>query len=197
MRWAWARIDELEKMKKNKLSFFDVDFLDEELAPIIAESHSLVDRERALDCFAHANERSPALPDIAKLIGWMAPGSEHVTDLMVEMLEDADLGWPVRAYLMDLPLDDEELDERATAFAQRLEEPTEPLHELIKGRLPRSWSGSYMPHLKEARAVAERWAGSLDGELAAAGREAVGYFSKRIKAEEASEAAEELALSYR
>jgi hypothetical protein len=183
--------------RHNSLSFFDIDFLDEELAPIINESHSPADLERAIDLFATAGERSPALPDIAKLIAWMKPGSERVTNLILRVLEDADQGWRVRAYLMDLPLDDEELDERAASFVRYLEEPAGPVQELIRGRLPSSWSGSYVPHLKAALAVAERWAISPNRELAAAGQEAVKSFAEQIKAEGAKEAAEDLAFSYR
>jgi hypothetical protein len=195
MRWVWARIDELEKMQGRSL--FEIDFLDEELAPIIRESHSSADLERAIDRIAQAAERSPGLPDVAKLIGWMDPGSEKVTRLIVAMLEDPDRAWRARAYLMDLPLSDEELDRRALAFARDLEEPGGPVHELIRGRLPNGWSGSYVPHLESALKIAERWSGSGDRELAAAGAEAAKSFKKQIGAEEAREAAEDLAFSYR
>jgi hypothetical protein len=54
-----------------------------------------------------------------------------------------------------------------------------------------------VPHLESALKIAERWSGSSDRELAAAGAEAAKSFKKQIGAEKAREAAEDLAFSYR
>jgi hypothetical protein len=97
---------------------------------------------------------------------------------------------------MELALDDEARERRALAFATRLDEPLVPLLDLIAGTLPRSWSGSYVPHLERGLSLAEDWAKSDDPELAAAGHEAAKSYRRRIAAEAADEEVEDLRIAY-
>jgi transposase-like protein len=199
MRWIWARIEALEKIesRRNLSNLWDVDFLEEELAPVVSATATPADLDRALDRFRDLGVRSPAIPDLAKVIGWIDGGSEKVTELMIELLEKDDAtGDRVRSSLMDLPLDDEQLDRRALAFAMELEEPLAPLLDLISGSLPSTWSGSYVPHLENGLGTAERWAESSQRRLREAGREAVESYEKQIRVWKAREATEDLEFEY-
>lgn len=198
MRWIWARIDKLEKIetRPNLANLWEIDFLENELAPVVSEAATEADLDRALKRFRGVDERSPAIPDLAKVIAWIGGGSEKVTELMVELLEDDKIAGRVRSNLMDLPLNDEQLDRRAESFASALEEPLVPLLDLISGSLPTTWSGSYVPHLENGLQTAKRWAESDQRRLREAGHEAVEIYKKQIRVWEAREATEELEFEY-
>jgi hypothetical protein len=197
MRWIWKRIEALETMERaGQTHLWDVDFLDEELRPLVGEVAGPEDLSRAIELFTQLNERSSTRADVATVIDWIDPGSEKVTKLMVELLGDADRAWLARSHLMELTLDDEARERRALAFATRLDEPLIPLLDLIAGTLPRSWSGSYVPHLERGLSLAEDWAKSDDPELAAAGHEAAKSYRRRIAAEAADEEVEDLRIAY-
>ena len=120
MRWVWTRIEAMAKIeaKRDLSNLWDVDFLEEELAPVVSVTATPADLDRALDRFRDLDVRSPAIPDLAKVIGWIGGGSEKVTQMMIELLgKDDDTNYSVRSNLMDLPVDDEQLDRRALAFA--------------------------------------------------------------------------------
>jgi len=198
MRWIWARIEALDRLGSRSLSnFWDVDFLEDELAPVVSAAATSADLDRALDRFRNLDVRSPATSDLAKVIGWIDAGSEKVTEMMIELLEkNDDMSYSVRSSLMDLPINDEQLDRRAFAFANELEEPLEPLLGLISGRLPSGWSGSYIPHLENGLEIARRWAKSDQWRLREAGCEAVRSYEKQIQIWKAREATEELEFEY-
>jgi hypothetical protein len=199
MRWIWARIEALEKIetRRDLSNLWDVDFLEEELAPAVSATATPADLDQALDRFRDLGVRSPAIPDLAKVIGWIDGGSEKVTEMMIELLEKDDAtSYRVRSNLMDLPVDDEQLDRRALAFATELEEPLGPLLGLISGRLPSGWSGSFVPHLENGLGIARRWAQSDQRRLREAGREAVESYEKQIRVWKAREATEDLEFEY-
>ena len=199
MRWIWARIEAMEKIesKRDLSNLWDVDFLEEELAPVVSATATPDDLDRALERFRDLEVRSPAISDLAKVIGWIGGGNEKVTEMMIELLErDDDTSYSVRSNLMDLPVDDEQLDRRALAFATELEEPLEPLLDLISGSLPSTWSGSYVPHLENGLGTARRWAASDHQRLREAGREAVESYEKRIRIWKAREEVEDLEFEY-
>lgn len=199
MHWIWARLDELDQMRdrQSTLSLWDVDFLDEELGPIVTRVASAADLRQALHRFHTLEQGSPALADSAKVISWINSGAQDVTDLMIALLEDPELADRVRSHLMDLPLSDEQRDARARAFAAALEEPLPPLLDLIAGSLPRSWSGSYLPHLEGGLEIAERWAKSDQRQLREAGHEAAESYKKQIRDWRAREEIEDLEFQYR
>lgn len=198
MRWIWARIDQLEEMEGRKEfpNLWDVDFLEEELAPIVSAVGTPADLDQALDRFRNLPSRSPAIPDLAKVIGWIDGGGEKVTALMIELLEDESAEGRVRSYLMDLPIDATQLDRRALAFAKELDEPLVPLLDLISGRLPSSWSGSYIPHLKRGADIARRWVESDHRRLCEAGHEAVEIYEKQVRVWAAREVTDDLEFEY-
>lgn len=199
MLWIWARIEALEKIetRRDLSNLWDIDFLEEELAPVVSAAATPADLDRALDRFRSLDVRSPATPDLATVIGWIDPGSEKVTETMIELLEkNDDTSYSARSNLMDLPINNEELDRRAFAFANELEEPLEPLLGLISGRLPSGWSGSYIPHLENGLKIARRWATSDQRQLREAGCEAVRSYEKQIQIWRAREATEELEFEY-
>lgn len=199
MRWIWARLDALEEIgssRRESLHLWDLDFLDEELGPIVSRAADTADLKRALERFERAEEHSPVLTDLAKVIGWIDPGASEVTAVMVRLLENPKRSWLARSHLTELPLTNEQLDQRAHAFAAALEEPLPALLDLLAGTLPRSWSGSYVPHLESARATAERWAGSNQRQLRAAGHDAVASYQAQIKQWSAREEADDRRFEY-
>jgi hypothetical protein len=199
MEWVWARLEALDEMRDSRqdLRAWDLDFLPDELEPLVREAGTEADLSRACRYFAELTDRSPALPDCAKLIGWLGGGAEDVSQLLVSLLADGETASRARSYLMELPLSPAELDRRAETIADALEEPSRSLLELIEGTQPSSWSGSYVPHLKEAMVHAERWAASSRPAMRAAGREAIDVYRRRIESEQASEEAEDFEFEYR
>lgn len=198
MEWAWARLEQLDLMrdKRDELRLWDIDFLPDELEPLVSSAAGEGDLARAIRLFAELEDRSPALPDTAKLIGWLGAGDVAVTELIASLLE-GERASRARSYLLEFSLPPDELDQRAETLADSLDEPARTLLELIEGQQPRSWSGSYVPHHEAALAHAERWIGSSSAALREAGREARDVFRRRIEREKVSEEIEDREFEYR
>jgi len=198
MEWTWARLEQLDLMRegRDELRRWELDFLPDELEPLVSAAADEEDLTRAIRLFAELEDRSPAIPDAAKLIGWLGAGAEAVSELICSLLAGERAG-RARSYLLDFPLSSTELDRRAETLAGSLEEPTRTLIELIEGTQPTSWSGSYVPHLEAALAHAERWIDSPSAALREAGREARDRYRRQIESEKVSEEIEDREFEYR
>jgi DNA-binding Lrp family transcriptional regulator len=197
MRWVWARLERLNQIRTNGDDLWDLDFLPDTLAPVVMGAADSADLEHAIRYFQALDSRSPALPDAGQVIGWLDQGSEQVTQLIIDLLGDPDRAWLARQYLLGFAIQDKELERRAVALAETTDDPIMVVHSLIAGTLPNSWSGSYVPHLEGAQALAERWARSKSGALRQAARTAVESYQRQITKETATDIAEERELEYR
>lgn len=150
--WVRARVTYLDELGRieDAPRLWKLDLLPDELASLVKRSGSTADLDAAVEQFSGLPADSYALGDAATVIGWLGPGSDQVTDLIVHLLGATGRRYTARSNLMKLPLTVDEFDRRAARIAAEVEEPLAPLLDLLDGTLPMFWSGSRVPHLESA-----------------------------------------------
>jgi hypothetical protein len=196
--WARARLLHLDGLSRTEDAprLWKLDLLPDELMELVKGSGTSTDLDAAVEFFGSLPEDSYALGDTATLIGWLDPGSDQVTDLIVRFLGATGRAYTARSNLMKLTLTPEEFDRRAARIAAEVEEPVGPLLDLLEGTLPMVWSDSRVPYLEKALDHAQRWAKSGDSELCAAGERAAKRFEQMIESERAQDAVEDREFEY-
>lgn len=196
--WVRARLAYLDELGRTEDAprLWKLDLLPDELANLVKRSGSRADLDAAVEQFSGLPADSYALGDAATVIGWLGPGSDQVTDLIVQLLGATGRRYTARDNLMKLPLTVDELDRRAGRIASDVEEPLVPLLDLLDGTLPMFWSGSRVPHLESALDHAHRWARSDTADLREAAGKAVGRFEQMIESERAQDAVEDREFEY-
>jgi hypothetical protein len=197
--WVRARLAYLDELGRVEDSprLWKLDLLPDELANLVKRSGSSADLDAAVEQFSALTADSYALGDAATVIGWLGPGSDQVTDLIVQLLDATGRRYTARDNLMKLPLTGDELDRRAGRIASEVEEPLVPLLDLLDGTLPMVWSGSRVPHLESALVHARRWAKSDNTDLREAAGKAISRFEQMIESERAQDAVEDREFEYR
>lgn len=196
--WVRARLAHLDELGRTEDAprLWKLDLLPDELANLVKRSGSRADLDAAVEQFSGLPADSYALGDAATVIGWLGPGSNQVTDLIVQLLGATGRRYTARDNLMKLPVTVDELDRRAGRIASEVEEPLAPLLDLLDGTLPMVWSDSRVPDLERALDHARRWVKSDDVDLREAAGSAVDRFEQMIKSERAQDAVEDREFEY-
>ncbi len=196
--WVRARLTYLDELGRTEDAprLWKLDLLPDELADLVKRSGSPADLAAAVEQFSGFPADSYALGDAATVIGWLGPGSDQVTDLIVQLLGATGRRFTARDNLMKLSVSADELDRRAARIAAEVEEPLVPLLDLLEGTLPMFWSGSRVPDLETALEHGRRWRKSERSDLREAAEKATSRFEEMIESERARDAIEDREFEY-
>ncbi len=156
LAWVWQRI---EWLTGDRMRAWTIDLLPESIADRVHEHGTTDDLDRALREWETVDGTSAAGDALVRLIEWLAPGDNRITDFIARFYDDPDERWRARR-LLRLNLTWEECQQRAVALADRLDE--QAVTAMVDKMLPDIWSGSRVPALEAALEHVNGWRGERE-----------------------------------